>query len=438
MSFSDDEFEDIYGDAPKPVESVPIPTQPQPETTEQPEVKETSAPTPSEPTETKDTTSEPKESVEAVPELKQDIGTIPEIKQDITAAPEINQSTDNAPIKADLSSEIKKMFVGGLNWDTTEDDFRNYFLKYGPVESVSIRKDREGKSKGYGFVDFENASSVEKVLSTRHILDGKVIDPKRAIPKTEQDKVGKIFVGGLPAEIKPKGFKEFFSQFGNVLDAQLMINKNTGMCRGFGFITYDSPLAIEPLVAKQFIDYNGRDVEIKRAEQKASLATPARGRNNQYNNNMPQMDPQQMQQYWTMMQENYRQMAEQQGMDVNQVMQQSQQQMMMMMNMQQAPGMMGSTDNNDNNANIPVIGDQQDYGSNNSYGNNNYNNNNYGNNNYGNNNRFDDQRGGFRERGNFRGGRGGFRGGRGGRGGFRGGRGGYRNNGQGNYHPYRS
>jgi RNA-binding protein Musashi len=426
MSFSDDDFDDIYGDAPKPVETVPIPEQPQPE------VKETApVPPPS--------TIEEKENNDKVADVKEVANPIPEIKEDIGPLPEVKENTENAPIKADLSSEIKKMFVGGLNWDTTEDDLRDYFLKYGAVESVSIRKDREGKSKGYGFVDFENASSVEEVLSTRHILDGKVIDPKRAIPKTEQDKVGKIFVGGLPAEIKPKGFKEFFSQFGNVLDAQLMINKNTGMCRGFGFITYDSPLVIEPLVAKKFIDYNGRDVEIKRAEQKASLATPARGRNNQYNNNMPQMDPQQMQQYWSVMQENYRQMAEQHGLDVNQIMQQSQQQMMMMMNMQQNPGMMGNANDNDSNGSIPVIGDQQDYNnSNNSYGNNNYNNNDYNNNNdYGNNNRFDDQRGGFRERGGFRGGRGGFRGGRG-RGGFRGGRGGYRNNGQRDYHPYRN
>lgn len=430
MSFSDDDFDDIYGDAPKPVESLPIPEQPQSENKDDVATTEPATITP--PTTEEKYNDEKKD--EPVAETKE----VPEEQNQQNEAPaplsvpDMNEKPTNTAVKADLSSEIKKMFVGGLNWDTTEDDLRDYFAKYGTVENVSIRKDREGKSKGYGFVDFENASAVEKVLSTRHILDGKVIDPKRAIPKTEQDKVGKIFVGGLPAEIKPKGFKEFFSQYGNVLDAQLMINKNTGMCRGFGFITYDSPLAIEPLVAKKFIDYNGRDVEIKRAEQKASLATPARGRNNQYDNNVPQMDPQQMQQYWNVMQENYRQMAEQHGLDVNQIMQQSQQQMVMMMNMQQNQGMMPSGSNN--NGGIPVIGDQQDH-SNNNYGNN-YNNHNNYNNDY-NNNRFDDQRGGYRERSGYRGGRGGFRGGRG-RGGFRGGRGGFRNNGQRDYHPYRN
>lgn len=368
----------------------------------------------------------------------------------------------NGSLKADLSTEITKMFVGGLNWDTSEDDLKAYFSKYGPIISVQIRKDREGKSKGYGFVDFENASSITEVLATRHILDGKVIDPKRAIPKTEQDKIGKIFVGGLHPEIKPKAFEEFFSKYGNILDAQLMINKNTGMCRGFGFITYDTPQAIEPLVAAKFIDFNGKKIEIKRAEQKASLATPARGRMNQFNDQgtpsqlagmqnsmgMP-MDPQQMQQYWSMMQDNYRQMAEQQGVDVSQIMQQGQQQMYMMMNMMnnnnnnngnnmqdglQDPQMMmqqGHQQNSfDNDSGIPVIGDQQRGGNDSNYG---YNDGNrFGNDG----NRFNNNRGGFR------GGRGGYRGNRGG---FRGGRGNFRGNsyrgGRGNsreYHPYKN
>ncbi len=89
----------------------------------------------------------------------------------------------------------------------------------------------------------------------------------------------------------------------------------------------------EPLVTKVSL-FNGRMLKLK-SWTKASLATPARRQKQQYNNNMPQMDPQQMQQYWSVMQENYRQMAEQHGLDVNQIMQQSQQQMMMMMNMQQ-------------------------------------------------------------------------------------------------------
>ena len=107
MSFSDDDFDDIYGDAPKPVETVPIPEQPQPE------VKET-APAPPPPT------IEEKENNDKVADVKEVANPIPEIKEDIGPLPEIKENTENAPIKADLSSEIKKMFVGGLNWDTTE------------------------------------------------------------------------------------------------------------------------------------------------------------------------------------------------------------------------------------------------------------------------------------------------------------------------------
>ncbi|XBW38474.1 hypothetical protein QEN19_004064 [Hanseniaspora menglaensis] len=499
MSFSDDEdFDDIYGETPK-VE-------------QKQEVQEPSAPEIKEPTPVaEESVSAPVEAVSTAPDLvaPQPITSISvalpnqpapvsqfgsaadqAVVAALSASLENNNSNDRnynqqqiqpsssdsgtpAPsgsIKADLSAEITKMFVGGLNWDTSEDDLKDYFSKYGPVISVQIRKDREGKSKGYGFVDFERASSIAEVLATRHILDGKVIDPKRAIPKTEQDKIGKIFVGGLHPEIKPKAFEEFFSKYGNIIDAQLMINKNTGMCRGFGFITYDTPQAIEPLVAAKFIDFNGKKIEIKRAEQKASLATPARGRPTQFNeqgtpsqlagmqNPMGmQMDPQQMQQYWAMMQENYRQMAEQQGIDVSQMMQQNQQQMYMMMNMMNNNNGGMNSGNPDSQMmhqaqqpqqfdmgtqGIPVIGDQQqdDYGFNdnnrfNNGGRYNDDNNRFDDDNrFGDEGRFSNNRGGFRgNRGGFRGNRGGFRGGRGGFRGGRGGRGGSRE-----YHPYRN
>lgn len=478
MSFSDDEdFDDIYGDSPK-VEQKKEVAQPTLETAKPVAVIEKSEVVAEEPAAVEkhdlpvskqyaepisSTTGNPvsaaDQAVVAALSASLDNRNNNEMPAEYPAQAVISTNSDsNTPVtagsmKADLSAEITKMFVGGLNWDTSEDDLKAYFTKYGPVVSVQIRKDREGKSKGYGFVDFEKASSIAEVLATRHILDGKVIDPKRAIPKTEQDKIGKIFVGGLHPEIKPKAFEEFFSKYGNIIDAQLMINKNTGMCRGFGFITYDTPQAIEPLVAAKFIDFNGKKIEIKRAEQKASLATPARGRPQfndqgtpsqlagmQNNMGMP-MDPQQMQQYWAMMQENYRQMAEQQGVDVSQIMQQGQQQMYMMMNMmnnnntlnnglQDTQMMMqqGQPPQNfdDDNSGIPVIGDQQQGNDESNYG-------------FNDGNRFNNGRS------NFRGGRGGgFRGGRGG--GFRGGRGGgFRGNsfrggrnGPREYHPYRN
>lgn len=70
------------------------------------------------------------------------------------------------------------------------------------------------------------------------------IDPKRAIPRPEVGGVirqDKLFVRQIPQSMDYPKFKEYFSQFGSITDSNLMIDRETGMHRGFGFVTYDDP-----------------------------------------------------------------------------------------------------------------------------------------------------------------------------------------------------
>ncbi|KAH3685255.1 hypothetical protein WICPIJ_003772, partial [Wickerhamomyces pijperi] len=96
------------------------------------------------------------------------------------------------PVRADIQSKDQgKMFIGGLNWETTEESMKNYFSQFGDVVDLTIMKDNAtGRSRGFGFLTFASSSSVDDVLKKTHVLDGKLIDPKRAIPKEEQDKTG--------------------------------------------------------------------------------------------------------------------------------------------------------------------------------------------------------------------------------------------------------
>lgn len=52
-------------------------------------------------------------------------------------------------------------------------------------------------------------------------------------------------MGGVSQEATEQDFREYFMQFGRVLDATLMIDKDTGRPRGFGFVTFDSETAVE-------------------------------------------------------------------------------------------------------------------------------------------------------------------------------------------------
>lgn len=68
----------------------------------------------------------------------------------------------------------KRLFVGGLSWDTTDESLKAAFAPAGAVESASVITDRmSGRSKGFGFVEMTND---EEALAAIELLNGKQID----------------------------------------------------------------------------------------------------------------------------------------------------------------------------------------------------------------------------------------------------------------------
>lgn len=60
---------------------------------------------------------------------------------------------------------MKKIFVGNLSWKTSEDNLKAHFEAFGKVVSAKIVTDQmTGKSKGFGFVEMENASDAETAI----------------------------------------------------------------------------------------------------------------------------------------------------------------------------------------------------------------------------------------------------------------------------------
>lgn len=86
----------------------------------------------------------------------------------------------------------------------------------------------------------------------------------------------KIFVGGLASTVTENDFREYFGQFGAIIDVVVMYDHNTQRPRGFGFITYDSEEAVEKVLHKTFHELNGKMVEVKRAVPKEISPGPSR------------------------------------------------------------------------------------------------------------------------------------------------------------------
>jgi cold-inducible RNA-binding protein len=77
----------------------------------------------------------------------------------------------------------KKLFVGGLSWDTNADSLRTAFEQFGEVTDAAVISDREtGRSRGFGFVTFAEASDADSAIQQMHEreLDGRTINVNEA------------------------------------------------------------------------------------------------------------------------------------------------------------------------------------------------------------------------------------------------------------------
>ncbi|KAH6890112.1 heterogeneous nuclear ribonucleoprotein HRP1 [Coprinopsis sp. MPI-PUGE-AT-0042] len=167
-------------------------------------------------------------------------------------------------------SEMKdegKMFIGGLNWDTTDDGLRDYFSQFGKVDACTIMRDAAGRSRCFAFLTFDDPASVNAVMVREHILDGKFIqiDPKRAIPRQEHQRATKLFIGGLPGSVTSESMREFFSQFGKVIDSTVMLDRETGRSKGFGFISFEDT-DVRPFLGFGNLEIDGKLIDVKLAQ----------------------------------------------------------------------------------------------------------------------------------------------------------------------------
>ncbi|KAG6539154.1 hypothetical protein ZIOFF_004307 [Zingiber officinale] len=152
------------------------------------------------------------------------------------------------------------VFVKNLSESTTKEDLENIFGKYGKITSAVVMTEEDGKSKCFGFINFENPDDAAQAVQE---LNGQKFDDKewyvgKALKKSERelelrekfvqsaretfDKYQglNLYLKNLDDSIGDDKLRELFSGFGTITSCKVMREPN-GVSKGSGFVAFSTP-----------------------------------------------------------------------------------------------------------------------------------------------------------------------------------------------------
>jgi len=194
-----------------------------------------------------------------------------------------NQSSENfnAQLKQKVSSQdnLNKVFIGSLNYITSEDSFKSYFSRFGQLKDIVIIRDPiTKKSKGFGFVQYTSASMVDEVMRNRpHTIDKRQLDVHRSMPRSQvkqsehYKQANTLFISGVEhlvssSQLVESDLRAFFEKYGRVVNVFIPRNKQTTKPKNYGFVTFDDYDSVDKIVIQNdWISINGCDLRVQKA-----------------------------------------------------------------------------------------------------------------------------------------------------------------------------
>lgn len=173
---------------------------------------------------------------------------------------EVEESTEE-PVakKPKTNEEPATLFVGRLSWNIDDEWLRREFEPVGGVISARVIMERStGKSRGYGYVDFDSKSAAEKALQEYQgkELDGRPINldmstgkPHASNPNTDRAKQfgdvpsapsDTLFVGNLSFNAERDSLFNTFGEYGTVVSCRIPTHPDTQQPKGFGYVQFSS------------------------------------------------------------------------------------------------------------------------------------------------------------------------------------------------------
>lgn len=189
----------------------------------------------------------------------------------------------------------RRIFVGGLNYTSQEDDIRNYFEQWGAISHVKLIKfpPPDGRSKGFGFVTFENEAGKNRAVDHGpHTIDGKEVEIRLSDKKKRNERRGdrdedlesykidleevkfrRLFVGGLSKDWTESVVESYFRSLGTIEECTVKRGQS-GESLGFAFMTFKSSMDVDIIQNRRPHLLEGRQVETRRQVAKQYVGKP--------------------------------------------------------------------------------------------------------------------------------------------------------------------
>lgn len=192
------------------------------------------------------------------------------------------------------------VFIKNISESVNEEKFKEFFSKYGNITSAKLAIDEEGKSKGFGFVNYaaheEAVACVNSVNNTD--FNGKVLYAARAQSKSERTEQLKkkreeqankyhgvnLYIKNIDDSVDEEKLRKPFSEFGTITSIKIMATEK-GQSKGFGFVCYSKPEeATKALTKMNNYMFEGKPLYVALAQRKEQRRAQLEAQHAQRNN----------------------------------------------------------------------------------------------------------------------------------------------------------
>lgn len=180
-----------------------------------------------------------------------------------------------------MADQSFKLFVGNLNYKTSDEVLKKYYSKWGEVTECWIKRDKNTqKSKGFGFIVYTQQNEADAAMDARpHVIDERTLEPHRAAPKEYAAKpeshhtCQQIFVGNMKENISEEDLRNYFGQFGNIVKIELPKERNNPSKRKpYAFVTYDDYDPVDMTCHKKYHDVKDIRLDVTKSISRQDMA----------------------------------------------------------------------------------------------------------------------------------------------------------------------